>query len=91
MIALVDAINSIKKELPDPQVYPLVDSVAAISVGIVDGKPVSRGQYQIWLAQRSLRWPSRNEAAPGIHEDQVRFHDTVEINQFLTEPPQVHL
>ena len=37
MIALIDAINSIKKELPDPTVYPLRDSVAAISVGIVDG------------------------------------------------------
>lgn len=37
MIALIDAINSIKKELPDPKKYPLRDSVAAISVGIVDG------------------------------------------------------
>ena len=40
-IALVDAINSIKKDLPDPKVFPLRDSVAAISVGIVDGKPVT--------------------------------------------------
>jgi len=38
-IALVDAIASIKKQLPDPNKYPLRDSVAAISVGIVDGKP----------------------------------------------------
>ncbi len=50
MIALVDAINSIKKELPDPQVYPLVDSVAAISVGIVDGKPVSDLDYPMDFA-----------------------------------------
>ena len=40
MIALVDAINSVRKELVDPQRYPLLDSVAAISVGIVDGRPV---------------------------------------------------
>lgn len=40
MIALVDAINSIRKELVDPQRYPLLDAVAAISVGIVDGRPV---------------------------------------------------
>ena len=40
-IALVDAIASIKKELPDPSVYPLRDSIAAISVGIVDGKAVA--------------------------------------------------
>src|SRR5687768_4519205 len=30
-IALVDAIRSIQKELPDPARYPLVDSVAAVS------------------------------------------------------------
>ena len=45
MIALVDAINSIKKELPDPKVYPLRDSIAAISVGVVDGKPVTDLDY----------------------------------------------
>ena len=44
-IALVDAINSIKKDLPDPKVFPLRDSVAAISVGIVDGKPVTDLDY----------------------------------------------
>ncbi|REJ90280.1 MAG: ribonuclease PH [Planctomycetota bacterium] len=38
-IALVDAVHSLN-ELPDPQRSPLVDSVAAISVGIVDGTPV---------------------------------------------------
>lgn len=36
LVALVDAIGSIKS-LPDPHRYPLRDSVAAISVGIVDG------------------------------------------------------
>lgn len=39
-IALVDAIRSIQRELPDASRYPLRDSVAAISVGIVDGHPV---------------------------------------------------
>jgi ribonuclease PH len=38
-IALVDAIRSVKKTLPDPGRYPLTDSVAAISVGIVKGQP----------------------------------------------------
>ena len=50
MIALVDAINSIKKELPDPKVYPLRDSIAAISVGIVDGKPVTDLDYPMDFA-----------------------------------------
>ena len=39
-IALVDALRSVQKELPDPSRIPLTDSVAAISVGIVQGKPV---------------------------------------------------
>lgn len=39
-IALVDAIHSIRKELPDPNRYPLRDSVAAISVGIVNGRAI---------------------------------------------------
>src|SRR5688572_17087417 len=38
-IALVDCIRSVQKELPDPAKFPLADSVAAISAGIVDGKP----------------------------------------------------
>jgi ribonuclease PH len=38
-IALVDCLRSIQKDLPDPTRFPLTDSVAAISVGIVDGKP----------------------------------------------------
>jgi ribonuclease PH len=40
LIALVDAIHSIKSELPDPAKYPLRDNVAAISVGICDGTAV---------------------------------------------------
>jgi len=39
-IALVDAISTIKSTLPNPEHYPLRDSVAAISVGVVDGRPV---------------------------------------------------
>jgi ribonuclease PH len=39
-IALVDALYSVRKELPDPARSPLRDSVAAVSVGLVDGKPV---------------------------------------------------
>ena len=50
MIALIDAIHSVKKELPDPNVYPLRDSVAAISVGIVEGKPVSDLDYPMDFA-----------------------------------------
>ena len=38
-IALVDALRSVQKELPDPTKFPLKDSIAAISVGIVAGKP----------------------------------------------------
>ena len=38
-IALVDCLRSIQKDLPDPERFPLTDSVAAVSVGIVDGKP----------------------------------------------------
>ena len=38
-IALADGIRSIK-DLPDPKRSPLIDSIAAVSVGIVDGKPM---------------------------------------------------
>ncbi|MDX1944274.1 MAG: ribonuclease PH [Pirellulaceae bacterium] len=38
-IALVDALRVVQKELPDPAKFPLTDSVAAVSVGIVAGKP----------------------------------------------------
>jgi len=38
MIALIDAVNTVFAGVP-ASLYPLRDSVAAISVGIVDGKP----------------------------------------------------
>lgn len=38
LVALVDAIHSVRERLPDPQAYPLRDSVAAVSVGLVDGE-----------------------------------------------------
>jgi len=40
MVALVDAIHTIRRDLPDPSRYPLRDSVAAVSVGLVDGRPI---------------------------------------------------
>jgi ribonuclease PH len=46
LIALVDAIRSVRDQLPDPAVWPLSDSVAAISVGIVAGKPVLDLDYE---------------------------------------------
>ena len=50
MIALIDAINSIKKDLPNPKIFPLRDSLAAISVGIVDGKAVTDLDYPMDFA-----------------------------------------
>ena len=50
LIALVDAINTFKKELPNPAYYPLRDTVAAVSAGIVDGKPVLDLDYQMDFA-----------------------------------------
>ncbi|MEK6235802.1 MAG: ribonuclease PH, partial [Planctomycetales bacterium] len=38
-VALVDAVRSIR-DLPDPKRSPLRQSVAAVSVGIVDGRPL---------------------------------------------------
>jgi ribonuclease PH len=38
LIAAVDAIRSIKHDLPNPRQFPLRDSVAAVSVGICDGR-----------------------------------------------------
>jgi ribonuclease PH len=45
-IALVDCIRSFQKDLPDPKKFPLTGSVAAISVGIVDGKPALDLDYK---------------------------------------------
>ena len=44
-IALVDAIHSVRRALPS-DAYPLVDSVAAVSVGLVSGKPVLDLDYE---------------------------------------------
>lgn len=40
LIALVDAIGSVRDRLPNPARFPLRESVAAVSVGLVDGRPV---------------------------------------------------
>jgi ribonuclease PH len=50
LIAVVDAIDSIRKLLPDPKKYPLRDSVAAVSVGIVEGKPMLDLDYKLDVA-----------------------------------------
>jgi len=50
LIALVDGIHSVKKDLPDPKKYPLRDSVAAVSVGIVDGKAYLDLDYKLDFA-----------------------------------------
>jgi ribonuclease PH len=48
-IALVDALRSID-DLPDPNRYPLRDSLAAVSAGIVGGKPVLDLDYKLDFA-----------------------------------------
>ncbi len=45
-IAMVDALRSVQKELPNPAKLPLKDSIAAISVGIVAGKPTLDLDYE---------------------------------------------
>ncbi len=37
-VALVDAVRSIQKKLPNPKNFPIIDSIAAVSVGVVDGQ-----------------------------------------------------
>ncbi len=49
-LALVDCLRSIQKELPNPGQFPLTDSVAAVSVGLVAGKPVLDLDYAQDLA-----------------------------------------
>lgn len=49
-IALVDAINSCKKSLPNPKKFPLRDSIAAVSVGIVKSKPILDLDYELDFA-----------------------------------------
>ena len=38
-IALVDALHTVRRNLPSPDRYPLRDSVAAVSVGLVEDRP----------------------------------------------------
>lgn len=45
-IALVDALQAIRRELPDPTRLPLRDSVAAVSVGLLDATPALDLDYQ---------------------------------------------
>jgi len=40
VIAAIDALATIRSQLPDPARFPLSDSVAAVSVGIVEGRPL---------------------------------------------------
>lgn len=45
-IALVDAIQSVRGQLPNPDQFPLRDSVAAISVGVADDQRVLDLDYK---------------------------------------------
>lgn len=47
LIAVVDAIHQVRHTLPDPSRYPLRDSVAAVSVGLVDGQPTLDLDYAL--------------------------------------------
>jgi ribonuclease PH len=38
LVAVVDALQEVRSELPDPSHYPLRDSVAAVSVGLLKGR-----------------------------------------------------
>lgn len=49
-IALVDAIESVRQDLPDPAHYPLRDSVAAVSAGIVNDKATLDLDYPLDFA-----------------------------------------
>lgn len=46
-IALIDAIHSVRANLPNPDIYPLRDSVAAVSAGIVDDQATLDLDYQL--------------------------------------------
>lgn len=49
-VAMVDAVNSVREELPYPDRYPLVDSVAAVSVGVIEGTPMLDLDYELDVA-----------------------------------------
>lgn len=50
LIALVDAVNTIREQLPDPQRFPLRDSIAAVSVGLVGGEVRLDLNYELDVA-----------------------------------------
>ncbi|MDO5309482.1 MAG: ribonuclease PH [Planctomycetia bacterium] len=39
-VALIDALNSVRDKLPEPERYPLKDSVSAVSVGLIQDEPI---------------------------------------------------
>ncbi len=45
-VALVDALRAVQPLLPDPRRTPLITSLAAVSVGIVNGTPLLDLDYQ---------------------------------------------
>ncbi len=45
-VALVDALHHLRKELPDPDRFPLKDSVAAVSVGLLGDQALLDLDYQ---------------------------------------------
>lgn len=45
-LALLDGLYAIRKQLPNPDKFPLTDSVAAVSVGLVNGKPALDLDYR---------------------------------------------
>ena len=49
-IAVMDAIHSFKDDLPNPKQSPLLDSLAAVSVGIVNGKAYLDLDYELDFA-----------------------------------------
>ncbi|NLX98152.1 MAG: ribonuclease PH [Rhodopirellula sp.] len=52
MVAMVDAIASIRADLPDPSKYPLRDSLAAVSVGLFEESPILDLDYREDFAAR---------------------------------------
>ena len=50
LIAVVDALHDCRADLPDPNRYPLRDSLAAVSVGMVDGAATLDLNYEMDFA-----------------------------------------
>jgi ribonuclease PH len=46
LVALIDCLRSVQPLLPNPNAFPLTDSVAAVSVGIVEGQPTLDLDYR---------------------------------------------